>query len=237
MADQIPKNLDVASDIEAIDVLLEIDSLRLVDAGCGAGDLARALAARGAEVTAIEPDPTQSAANIAADPVAGITFAQAPAQAMPVESVSVDGVLFSRSLHHVPADAMDAALGESIRVLKPDSGFLLVLEPEVTGTYHDLIKPFHDETEVRRLARAALDRVATGGFATCETYAYETATEYQRFEEFRDRYANASYLSFDLDDVDSADVRQAFDAGFDGTTYRFTAPHWIGLYRGLTTPA
>ena len=224
--------LEVNSDIDAVDALLDVAGLRLVDAGCGAGDLARALAARGAEVTAIEPDPAQAAANAAAPPVAGVTFVEAPAQEMPIDAASVDGVVFSRSLHHVPADFMVAALREALRVIKPETGFLFVLEPEVTGTYHDLIKPFHDETVVRRLARTALDRVASDGFASCETYAYETRTEYARFEDFRDRYANATYLDFSIEDVESPEVRRAFEAGFDGTVYRFTTPHWIGLFRG-----
>ena len=227
-----PSRLAAGSDIEAVDALLDVGGLSLVDAGCGAGDLARALAARGAEVVAIDPDPAQAAANAAAEPVAGVTFAQAPAQEMPLAAGTVDGVVFSRSLHHVPAPSMDAALREVLRVVKPGTGFLLVLEPEPWGTYHDLIKPFHDETAARRLARAALDRVAAGGFATCETYAYETQTAYARFEDFRDRYANASYLEYAIEDVDSARVRRTFDAAFDGAAYRFTTPHWIALYRG-----
>ena len=227
-----PRRLAAGSDIEAVDALLDVGGLSLVDTGCGAGELARALAARGAEVVAIDPDPAQAAANAAAEPVAGVTFAQAPAQQMPFAAGSVDGVVFSRSLHHVPAGAMDAALREALRVVKPGIGFLLVLEPEPWGTYHDLIKPFHDETAARRLARAALDRVAAAGFATCETYAYETHTAYARFEDFRDRYANASYLEYAIEEVDSPRVRRTFDAAFDGAAYRFTTPHWIALYRG-----
>ncbi len=237
MAEQQSQHLDVASDIDAIDKLFDVDGLRLVDVGCGAGDLARALAGRGADVVALEPDPTQAATNAEADPVNGVTFVEASAQSMPLDAASVDGVIFSRSLHHVPANAMDGALNEARRVLKPGDGFLFVLEPEVTGTYHDLLKPFHDESEVRRLARAALDRFAENGFTSCEFYVYETGAEFSRFEEFRDRYANASYLSFDVKDVDSADVRRAFESGFDGTMYRFTAPHWIGLYRGVALEA
>ena len=227
-----PRPLGVASDIEAVDSLLDVARLRLVDAGCGAGDLARALAARGAEVFALEPDAAQSAANARAEPVAGVTFARAPAQRMPIADAGVDGVVFARSLHHVPAESMDAALAEARRVVKPDSGFLLVLEPEPSGSYHDLIKPFHDETAARRQARAALDRIVGERFANCAAYSYETRTEYARFEDFRDRYVNAPYLAYGAAEVDTPQVRRAFAAGFDGTVHRFTTPHWIGLFRG-----
>ena len=233
MIDLEPKHLDVISDIEAIDQLLVVRGLRLVDVGCGPGNLSRALAERGAEVVAIEPDPQQAAANRTGDQTPGVSFHEAPAQAMPVAEASVDGVVFSRSLHHVPGDAMDAALGEAMRVLKPETGFLFVLEPEVTGSYHDLLKPFHDESQVRSLAREALDRVAIAGFETCEAYAYESHAEFDGFEQFCERYTSATYLNFDAARVASPAVRNAFERGYDGTVYRFTAPHWIGLFRGV----
>ena len=228
-----PSRLAAGSDIEAVDALLDVGGLSLVDAGCGAGDLARALAARGAEVVAIDPDPAQAAANAAAEPVAGVTFARAPAQEMPLAAGSVDGVVFSRSLHHVPAASMDAALREVLRVVKPGTGFLLVLEPEPWGTYHDLIKPFHDETAARRLARAALDRVS-------RPRALRPARPTPTRRKPRMRVSRTSATATPTRAIWNTPsrtstrrgVRRTFDAAFDGAAYRFTTPHWIALYRG-----
>ena len=233
MTNNTPKHLDVASDIEAITALVDVSGLHLADIGCAAGDLARALVARGAHVVAIEPDPKQAALNAAAEPVPGLSFVEAPAQSMPLTSASMDGVIFSRSLHHVPDSAMDAALLEAERVLKPETGFMFVLEPEVVGAYYELMKPFHDETKVRSLARAALVRVADRDFSSCETYMYETLTAYEGFEEFRDRVAARTYLNIAESAIDTPAIRRTFEAGLDGDSYRFAAPHWIGLYRGV----
>ena len=233
MPEQQPQHLDVTADIKAIDALLNVGGLKLVDVGCGPGALSKAMAERGATVVAIEPDPKQAALNAAADPVPGVTFLDAPAQSIPVETATMDGVVFSRSLHHVPGTEMDTALREAERVLKSESGFMFVLEPEVNGTYFQLIKPFHDETEVRRLAREALVRVADQDFAACATYTYETMSEFAGFEEFRDRVAARTFLEIDVASIDRPEIRRTFETGYDGETYRFAAPHWIALYRGV----
>ena len=229
------RQLDVDSDIAAIDTILDVFGLSLVDVGCGPGDLSRALVERGAQVLAIDPDPKQAAVNAAADTITGLTFCEAPAQSIPAGSASMDGVVFSRSLHHVPSVEMDAALREAERVLKPGSGFLFVLEPEMTGSYYELMKPFHDETQVRRQARDALRRVADLDFSRCETYAYETLSNFVDFNQFRERIAARTYLDIDLGAVDAPEIRQTFENGRRGSSYLFTAPHWVGLYRGLKT--
>lgn len=221
-------DLGDTTDLAVVDRLVEVAGRAVIDAGCGAGDLARALAARGAAVLAIEPDPAQAAKNAAATPVAGVTFANAPAQAIPVAACSQDGIFFSKSLHHVPAAAMDAALSEAHRVIKPE-GFVYVIEPDTVGAYFELLKPFHDETEVRALARAALARTADRLFDSAETYVYRSFAEFPSFAFFRQRYLDATYLS--VDPAKIAAVEKRFAAGRAGERYRFEQRMWLRLYR------
>ncbi|MDE2463381.1 MAG: class I SAM-dependent methyltransferase, partial [Alphaproteobacteria bacterium] len=105
------KDLGRMNDLEAIGALLEVKGLRLVDVGCASGAQDRELVGRGATVLGVEPDPVQAEKNRKAEPLPGLTFVEARAQALPAESQSMDGVFFFRSLHHVPMEAMDAALG------------------------------------------------------------------------------------------------------------------------------
>ena len=117
------------------------------------------------------------------DPLAGLTapmrrvldewraLGAKPAESLPVADGSVDGVFFFRSLHHVPVEHMDTALAEAMRVLKPGTGFLCVIEPAVTGTYFKVMRPFHDETLVRAHAQAALGRLATTMFLEAQIRA------------------------------------------------------------------
>ena len=109
-------DLGIADDLEVFDWQVAVAGCTVVDAGCGAGLFSRHLLSRGASVIALEPDPVQAAAHatdLALEP--GVRFVPTGAEAMPCEDGSVDGVVFSKSLHHIPADLMDRALGEALR--------------------------------------------------------------------------------------------------------------------------
>lgn len=154
------QDLGDQSDLIAIGAIVSLNGLHIVDVGCGPGDIARALVAAGATVLAVEPDPVQSERHRMATSIANLNFVEARAEQLPAAR-SIDGVFFFRSLHHVPVEAMDAALAEAARVLKPEAGFLCIVEPGVTGTHFQVMRPFHDETRVRTEAQAALARTAS----------------------------------------------------------------------------
>lgn len=89
---------------------------RVLEVGCGAGDLARVLGADGFAVTALdlelgEPAPADNVTWVEADFLAHIDD-------------PFDAVLFTRSLHHIPA--LDRALEHAIRLLRP--GALLLID-------------------------------------------------------------------------------------------------------------
>jgi ubiquinone/menaquinone biosynthesis C-methylase UbiE len=229
--------LGLAEDFEVLDRFVEPRGLTVVDAGCGAGALSLHLAGRGARVVAIEPDPVQAKANHErfADGD-GVRFVETGAEAMPCGDASVDGVVFSKSLHHVPPGLMEAALAEAVRVLRP-TGFLYVLEPEVEGAYSDLVRSYHDETAARRaalaaLARVAEARVAEARFAEARVIRYRNVRRFADFESFVVAAAGASFTSTRREDVETAEVRRRFEAGRCAEGYRFEQPMRVNLYRG-----
>jgi SAM-dependent methyltransferase len=85
---------------------------RLLEIGCGAGELARALAAARYDVTAVDPDAPE-----------GPIFKQMRFEDLPERS-RFDAVVASRSLHHI-AD-LSAAVDKIARLLEP--GGVLVLD-------------------------------------------------------------------------------------------------------------
>jgi len=229
---QDPNYLGESTDIEVLSRLVDWADRFVVDAGCANGALATALAMRGATVLGLEPDPVQAAANREAKAVPNVTLIEASAESIPREDHSVDVVVFSKSLHHVPAAAMDNVLREAARVLKPDSGLLIALEPDIRGEFSQLVKPFHDETIVRGQALAALDRTANPLFRQMDEYWYMTLARFPDFDSFVTRMASATYNALDRQKIITPSTRSAFESGKRQTEYVFTNLMRARLYRG-----
>jgi ubiquinone/menaquinone biosynthesis C-methylase UbiE len=91
----------------------------IVDAGCGTGTLAIALAAGGARVTGVDPDPEVLALAHAKPGADAVQWREGSATALPVTDASADRVVMSLMLHHLGPEARRAALAQARRVLRP----------------------------------------------------------------------------------------------------------------------
>lgn len=115
-----PLNREIARFVELVG-----DRGRVVDAGCGAGQYARKLSARGMWVMALD----RSTGMLAQAAVAG---APRPLQAdmlrFPLPSATFQGCFACASLLHLPRPQMPAALVEVRRVLHPDGVLYLSLK-------------------------------------------------------------------------------------------------------------
>ena len=128
------QNFGISTDLDVIDKVLQPHDQFLIDAGCGNMHLSKALAARGAHVLAIDPDPIQAAKNSAADIVTNVGFAETGADQIPVEDQSVDGILFPYSLHHVPKELYEAVFGEVLAFASPSSAQALNTSAQILST-------------------------------------------------------------------------------------------------------
>ena len=225
-------DLGELGDLDALEKVAPIAGLKLIEAGCAAGDAARGLAERGAEILAVEPDAAQAAKNRSAPATPHVTFVEAGAQALPAEDGSADGVLFFRSLHHVPRELMDAALAEAARVLKP-GGFLYVAEPGMEGSHFTMMRPFNDEFEVRTLAQQALERAATPLFKEAKKFVYMMRPKHENFAAMVDKFSSLSYNPIARELIDQPEVRKNFEAAKTDDGYVFEQPMLINFYRGV----
>lgn len=101
---------------------------RLLDVGCGTGDLAALFGSRGWSVAGIEPSATaaEHARTIGVEAVAG-TLADAP-----WPDGEFDAILFNHSLEHIDEPAQ--AVAEAARLLRP-GGLLAIAVPNF-GSWH-----------------------------------------------------------------------------------------------------
>jgi SAM-dependent methyltransferase len=217
------------------DVLAELVPLagrRVIDVGSGSGELVRWLRSNGADVTGVECGEVMLRLAHEADPGHPDAYLEGVAQALPLPDDSADVVIFSYSLHHVPAEHHDDALGEAARVLR-DDGVLYVVEPVAAGPGHEVIRIIDDETEVRALAQAALGRAPAAGFEPVLTTGFVS----------RMRQPSAEALASRVVGIDPtraarmAEHRDEFLARFaelatrDGDAYSFDQENRVAVFR------
>jgi ArsR family transcriptional regulator len=131
---------------------------RVVDIGCGTGNIAELLAPHVAEVVAVDlSEPMLEAARRRLDGQENVDFRIGSADDLPLDDGSCDAATAGLMLHHV--DDPLAVLREARRVLKPN-GVLLIIEmlPHDRAEYREQMGHLHlgfSEAELRDLCTRA----------------------------------------------------------------------------------
>jgi len=217
------------------DILLETISLKdkiVVDVGCGDGVLVRLMAGQGAHVAGLEVNLAQLAKARAAPSVADETYIEGVAQALPMNTASVDVVVFSNSLHHVPVEDQARALSEAARVLSL-GGTIFISEPLAEGKYFSVVSLIHDETAVRATALAAIRAAGQWGLEPVREIFLVQKNRFADFEAFRRRQIAVDPVRAPILAEDESKIRAAFERhgqrGDDG--WSFDQPMRINLLR------
>lgn len=103
---------------------------RVLDVGCGDGQIARMLADAGARVTGV--DPTWNQISVAAARAGGPTYARAAAHQLPFGPAAFDAVVACLVFEHI--DALDDAIAEVARVLADGGRFVFFLNHPLLQT-------------------------------------------------------------------------------------------------------
>ena len=227
MFNQDKRKIQFLGKIKDIDFFNFIDSwenLKVIDIGCGKGDLVFSLSERGAEAIGLEPDFLQLQADGRVNFNNKIHLINGSADSVPFVDSFFDYVVFCKSLHHVPVDLMGKALIEAMRILHPENGKLIVLEPDIEGEFSKLIKPFHDETFVRAKAIESLKNVVIDNFKYFHQYKYTSTHKFINFNSFFLKMSSATYNDLDVKLIDAPDIRKNFQLGKKDNFFVFTNP-------------
>ena len=162
-------------------LLAPLQGRRILDIGCGRGNLLQALAERGASVTGLDPD--EAMLEVAQTLVPKAVLKQGCAQLLPFGDTSMHAAIFLNSLHHIPVPDMLLALEEAARVVGR-GGSVIVIEPLSEGSFFDALRLIEDETEVRQAAQDAIVRARRLGIVS-----EIRQIEYDRIETFSDAEA------------------------------------------------
>lgn len=222
----------IDDELDLLASLVPLADQHIIELGCGAAQLARALLIRypGSVVTALEVDERQHAKNLAR-PQQQLTFLAAGAQAIPEPDASFDLALMLKSLHHVPRPLMAAALGEAARVLRP-GGHLYVSEPVYAGPFNELIRLFNDEGAVRAAAQSALDEaLRSGPWDQLAEQRFDMPVHFRDFDDFEQRLMRPTFADHAIDDAKLAAVRSAFEPHCADDGARFRRPMHVRLLR------
>jgi SAM-dependent methyltransferase len=104
---------------------------RVLDVGCGEGQVAR-LAMAGGAATAVGVDPTWAQVEVAAERGGGAAYARAGAAQLPFAEGAFDAVVACLVFEHIRD--VDAAVAEVARVLEPGGRFLFFLNHPLLQT-------------------------------------------------------------------------------------------------------
>jgi ubiquinone/menaquinone biosynthesis C-methylase UbiE len=224
----------IDDELEVLASLVRLSRQDIIELGCGAAKLARALLERhpDSRVIGLEVDQRQHVKNIAA-PQEGLRFVAGGAEAIPFPDASFDLALMLKSLHHVPMALMAQALGEVARVLRP-GGHLYVSEPVYDGALNQIVRLYNDEGVVRAAAQAALDAaLRTGTWAQVAEQRFEMPVQFKDFADFEQRMMRPTFADHHIDDARLASVRAAFDPHVGSEGASFTRPMHLRLLRRL----
>lgn len=178
---QDPTNRYIAAILSQYD----ISGRDVLEVGCGSGRITRDLAMHARRVVATDPDIKaleRARASIGSD---NVEFLEAPAGVPDLPAESFDVVIYTLSLHHVPAAEMSGSLHAAATLLRGD-GVIVVVEPGDGGSFSEAKERFGAGSGDERAAKAAAVRAmhTLDGWNAGETLSFTTLFRFDDDEDF-----------------------------------------------------
>ncbi len=222
-----------ASDLELLPRLLPLEDARVLELGCGRAWMTRQISERFPvrQLVATEVDRIQHQRNLQIADLPRVQFRYGGAEAIDLEDGAADIVLMFKSLHHVPTELMDQALGEIRRVLCP-GGLAYISEPIYGGEFNQLLRMFHDERAVRQAAFDAVRRaVERGALELVRQVFFLAPSRFADFAEFERRIIQVTHTEHRIAPEVYARLRERFEAAMTADGAEFIQPHRVDLLR------
>jgi ubiquinone/menaquinone biosynthesis C-methylase UbiE len=160
---------------------------KVIDIGCGVGEMSRWMQQMGAIVTGIDkPEIIEQALKNNSD--SGTVFLAGTAEHLPFENHIADIITCFASFHHIPTDLMNTALLEFKRVLK-NGGMIIFLEPVAEkGSWYEVTRFYEEEEFARWVAYEAIKNFSNMGFTLQNEEFYYMERSLEHFKTHLDIY-------------------------------------------------
>ena len=190
--------------IKYLEHFVDLPGAVVVDVGCRDGSLVRLLAEHKAKLIGITTE------DINPGPAGeSISFLPGSGGPLPLDSSSIDLVVYIFSFHHIPAESQKDALIDAHRILRP-GGRLHVVEPSSEGAYFEILKLMDDQTEARAKAMEAISSAWTLGLKPIMAGSYIHVERFDNFDDFRSKVIAISPARATAFQVNERAVRAAF---------------------------
>lgn len=127
--------------IRTISAHCSVSGKDILEIGCGAGRITRDLAGVAARIVATDPDAAALARARRQVRAANVAFMLCENGVPDLPAQSFDMVIYTLSLHHVPAERMIASLQQAAALLRRH-GTIVVIEPGDGGSFNEAKRRF-----------------------------------------------------------------------------------------------
>jgi SAM-dependent methyltransferase len=156
----------------------------VLEIGCGKGRITRDLVDHAYHVMAIDPDSEALAYARKGNHAANVTYRQAELTCPPFPPRTFDVVLFSLSLHRIPADHILENLIHASELLD-ENGVVAIIEPDDGGSLSFAKRAFGSSDNNRKARNAALNATrALPGWQASLTVLFDVLWQFNDEEDF-----------------------------------------------------
>jgi ubiquinone/menaquinone biosynthesis C-methylase UbiE len=165
--------------------VIKLKGKEVLEIGCGMGTRSIQIAKKVKHITAIEPNSDLIKEAKRSNSLDNIKYQVGKAEKLNFDKGVFDIVIFTLSLHHVPALKIPTAIKEAVRVTKKN-GYIVFLEPTHDGNFFESEIKFDacDGDERKEKALAYYSILNFKGYKEVAEIADETVFQFESYEDF-----------------------------------------------------